>query len=270
MQYLHVPKLQVNKLKIYIKMKRKPTPNQTYLNKTLIPKCQTLFRESGIKGIKFQKYLEYTYAIIRHNTEAELEDLYTIVRENLADLRGYIEKNYPNSRSLDKTNKIDRTSIESLPDGQRDYVKSLYIYKGLSEHDNQDNTTWFNILRDLAIYCQNKDIAIDEATKTFGVMTPEEIYRVISIREDLGPSGTNSKSRDNSWIKGEVDKAKKFLGLTSGIGKAWNPIILKIVWFCKKNDRDILKFLDQVAKEERTPEKYNAILEREKESASQC
>ena len=61
-------------------MKRKPTPNQTYLNKTLIPKCQILFRESGIKGIKFQKYLEYTYAIIRHNTEAELEDLYTIIK----------------------------------------------------------------------------------------------------------------------------------------------------------------------------------------------
>lgn len=251
--------------------RRKSTPNQVYLNKTLIPKCQLLSRKAGIKGIQFQKYLEYTYEIIRQNTESELEKLYAIVEDNIRDLRGYIVRMYPHSRTLATSEEaFGSETLDTLPQAQQDYVKSLYIYKGLSEHSMQDNAKWFNILKALAVYCINKEIPIDDVTRTFGDMTPEEINAVITMPEDLEGHAKARKRMDNSWIKPEMERAKKMLGLKKGACKEWNAVLLKIIWYCKKCGKDTEKFLASVAESDRSPKAYYEQLERDKETAAKC
>lgn len=254
-----------------MKKKRKSTPNQVYLNKTLIPKCQLLFRKAGIKGIQFQKYLEYTYEIIRQNTESELEELYAIVENNIQDLRGYIIRMYPQSRALVTAGEpFGGGNLDTLPPEQQDYVKSLYIYKGLSEHSIQDNSKWFNILKALSVYCINKEIPIDDATRTFGEMTPEEINAVITIPEDTEGLTKTRKRVDNSWVKPEMERAKNMLKLKKGACKEWNAILLKIIWYCKKCGKDTEKFLASVAESDRSPKAYYEQLERDKETAAKC
>lgn len=245
-------------------MKTKPTPNQTYLNKTLIPRCQTLFREKGIKGLKFQKYLEYTYEIIRNNTEAELEELLEVVKEHCDDLRAYIVNTYPNSRALAGDT---QNSFDTLPKDEIGYIKALYIAKGLNDQNPEDNAKWLKVLQAWAKYCLGKEISIDSAVQTFGEMSPEEINNVISIREDEPPArkkpGPQKHVIDNSWIRDYIKEARAFLKISPNDVGEWNTVLMKLVWRCKKTGVSVSEFLSNIPEESRDKESISGLLERQ-------
>ena len=88
--------------------------------------------------------------------------------------------------------------------------------------------------------------------------------------EDLEGHAKARKRMDNSWIKPEMERAKKMLGLKKGACKEWNAVLLKIIWYCKKCGKDTEKFLASVAESDRSPKAYYEQLERDKETAAKC
>lgn len=232
------------------KSKTKSTPNQTYLNKYLVPKCQALFREEGIKGKDFAKHIEYVYAIIRHNTEEELDTLYSIVKENVGNLRAYIERNYPQSRTLDNL-------PQNLPPcTQEEFmcIKGIYVYKGLSLDNPDDNAVWFELCKSIWQYAIKNELNLDDVINKFGKLDPMDINNILTTRPK------KLVIRDTSWIRPALLSARELLELEKSQYGEWNGLLMKLIWYCKKRNLQLVDVVNKIPKNERTKEKYETLL----------